>query len=80
MNAYGTTIPQPIAFVKIKSALMDNLINKYTSEGLTRKDAIDYLKRHIDKHMGLGVFYVLIDENYELIEDPFQSLEVKRNG
>jgi hypothetical protein len=80
MNAYGVTVPQPIAFVKIESALMDNLINQYISEGLTRKDAIDYLKRHIDKHMGLGIFYVLIDENYELIEDAFPNLEVKRNG
>jgi hypothetical protein len=77
MVSNGLQVPQAMTFIRINSNILDNLVAKYEAAGETRTDALDFLKRHIEKHIGLGIFYAIVDENDQLIDDPYPSMDVK---
>lgn len=77
MISNGLQVPQAMTFIKIHTNILDNLISKYEAAGETRKDALNFLKRHIKKHIGLGIFYCIVDENHQLIDDPFPDMSIK---
>jgi len=87
-NKNGMEIPQSVTFIKIHSDLLNSLAIQFgasetfpsglldsAEDMLAKKESLDYLKTHIEKHIGLGVFYCIVDENDELIynkeSDPF---------
>jgi hypothetical protein len=78
-NKNGMEIPQSITFIRIHSDLLTNLEIQYGS----KDEALTFLKNHIEKHIGLGIFYVIVDENDELIydkdKDPFPDTTLGGN-
>jgi len=74
-NADGLHIPQAITFIKIPDVLRTSLITEFTDAGRTAVEAIDFLKEHIQKYIGLGVFYVIVDENDNPIDRPYPITE-----
>jgi len=66
----STEVPWPTVFIRIPDAVKTKVESRFTSNEL----ALEYIKSSIEKHLALGVYYVIIDEFNQPWEKPFPTV------
>lgn len=65
----GKRIPWSILLVKMPKSTLTAITDTYYPNNPT--EALTYIKTSIERHMKSGAFYVLIDEDNHLFDDPY---------
>ena len=66
-------LPWPTLIVKIPLSVKAEMEGRFESSDT----ALEYIKQTIEKHLALGTYYVIVDENNELWDKPFPSVGPK---
>jgi len=66
----GEQIPNSIIFYKIPRALKAELDTKFD----TPEKCMMYIKKEIEKHIAAGVYFLIVDENDILYDEPFSEV------
>lgn len=72
----GKLVYKNIIFVKIPTSVVDDLTTKYFTNN--RADTILYIKESIEKFIAAGAFYIVLDENGNMWENPYPSYKVEK--
>lgn len=64
---FSTDVPWPTVFVRIPSYIKTRVEARFDSTDT----ALAYIKKMVERHLALGTYYVLIDENNNLWDKPF---------
>ncbi len=67
----GKVLYKSIIFIKVPIAVKEDMKSKYFFGD--EKDTVIYIKKTIEEYIGSGIFYVLIDENNRLWDEPYPS-------
>jgi hypothetical protein len=68
-------IPWPTIIVKIPSSIKTQIESRFS----TTDSALTYIKKNIEKHLALGTYYIIVDENNDLWDKPFPITNVRGN-
>lgn len=68
-DGFSTDTIWPTVFVRIPNSVKTMVENRFTTNEL----ALEYIKKSIEKHLALGVYYIIIDENNLPWEKPFPA-------
>jgi hypothetical protein len=68
-------VPWPTLIVKIPSSVRTAVEARFS----TTNAALDYIKKGIEKHIALGTYYIIVDENNDLWDKPFPSISPRAN-
>lgn len=68
-------IPWPTILVKIPTSVRTAIENRFT----TTAAALTYIKKNIEKHLAIGTYYIIIDENNDLWDKPFPLAGIRGN-
>ena len=68
-EGFSTDAIWPTVFIRIPNSVKAKVEGRFTTTEL----ALEYIKKSIEKHLALGIYYVIIDENNLPWEKPFPS-------
>ena len=72
----GKIIYQSIILIRIATTVLDSMVANYFYND--EEGAILYIKNTIERFIGSGVFYAIIDQNNKLWKDPYPTSVKKR--
>lgn len=64
---FSSMIPWPTLLVRIPTTVRAAIEGRFSSADI----ALAYIKKTVEKHLALGTYYILIDENNNLWDKPF---------
>ncbi len=75
-GVFSDHMPWPMIIVKIPTSVRTDIETRFS----TRDLALAYIKKTIEKHLALGTYYVIIDENNDPWDKPFPTTDLRNQS